>query len=189
MSKIDFMAALPKRAPSPGDLGLAVGQTWFNRDGYMVTVTACIGGIRFSVDKDPTIPTNGYVVRPDGTSTMHGTDRFDLVERVTRVYIAGPMTGYPDLNFPAFHNAAKEYRRRDCFVINPAEINAGADEAAIVAKMTVEQHQSHWVACMRKDISALMTCDEIVMLDGWTRSKGANLEHHIARALGMTVHY
>ena len=29
---------------------------------------------------------------------------------MTRIYIAGPMTGYPELNFPAFHAAANSLR-------------------------------------------------------------------------------
>lgn len=92
-----------------------------------------------------------------------------------RTYIAGPMTGYPDLNFPAFHAAAAEYRAKGCEVLNPAEINPDPN--------------AEWVDCMRQDIAALVTCGHVVMLDGWTASRGAVLEHHIASALGMTITY
>jgi nucleoside 2-deoxyribosyltransferase len=91
-----------------------------------------------------------------------------------RVYIAGPMTGYPDLNFPTFHRVAARYRAKGLEVVNPAEINS--DPAA------------GWVDCMRNDIRELVTCDAIVLLPGSERSKGASLELHIARALGMGVH-
>lgn len=90
-----------------------------------------------------------------------------------KIYIAGPMTGHPELNFPAFHAAAADYRARGAFVINPAEINA--DPTA------------EWADCMRADIAALVTCDTIVLLDGYEKSKGATLELTIAQALGMTV--
>ena len=43
-----------------------------------------------------------------------------------RIYVAGPMTGHPELNFPAFHAAATELRALGHHVENPAEINADA---------------------------------------------------------------
>lgn len=88
-----------------------------------------------------------------------------------RIYLAGPMTGLPDLNFPAFHQAAASLRASGYEVINPAEINA--DPAA------------GWNACMRADIAQLVTCDAIALLPGFEKSKGATLERHIARALEM----
>lgn len=90
-----------------------------------------------------------------------------------RIYIAGPMTGIPALNFPAFHAEAKRLRALGYEVVNPAEINA--DPAA------------GWVECMRADIRELVTCEAISLLTGWEKSRGATLEHHIAQALGMAV--
>lgn len=90
-----------------------------------------------------------------------------------RVYLAGPMTGYPELNFPAFHREAARLRATGLDVVNPAEINV--DPAA------------GWVECMRADIRELVTCDGIALLPGWEKSKGATLEHHIASALGLAV--
>ena len=40
---------------------------------------------------------------------------------------------------------------------------------------------------MVKDILGLVECDHICMLDGWEKSKGASLEHHIATVLDITV--
>lgn len=90
-----------------------------------------------------------------------------------KVYIAGPMTGLPELNFPAFHRVAARLRAQGHEVANPAEINADPTMG--------------WNTCMRRDIPELVTCDAIVLLPGWERSKGATLEHHIARALDMGV--
>lgn len=104
-----------------------------------------------------------------------------------RTYIAGPMTGYADLNFPAFHAKAKEQRALGYEVINPAEINGGADELVACKEMSFSELDAHWRACMRNDIAGLLTCERIVMLDGWTKSRGATLEHHIAKALGFEV--
>lgn len=90
-----------------------------------------------------------------------------------RVYIAGPMTGYAELNFPAFHAAAAALRAAGLEVINPAEINVDPSMG--------------WSACMRADIVQLVTCDRIHLLPGWSKSEGASLEHYIASKLGLVV--
>ena len=92
-----------------------------------------------------------------------------------RIYVAGPMTNLPQMNFPAFHAAAAQLRAEGWHVENPAEINS--DPNAV------------WIDCMRADIARLATCDAIYMLPGWEWSKGASLEHHIARALDFQVIY
>ncbi|MGI4815862.1 MAG: DUF4406 domain-containing protein [Janthinobacterium lividum] len=91
-----------------------------------------------------------------------------------RLYVAGPMSGYQDLNFPAFHCQTARLRALGYDVVNPAEINPN-----FCAK---------WNDCMRADIQGLMTCAGIAMLPGWTRSKGASLEHYIAVALEIPVY-
>lgn len=90
-----------------------------------------------------------------------------------KLYLAGPMTGYPELNFPLFHREAARLRAIGHEVINPAEINI--DPAA------------GWAECMRADIQHLVTCEGIAMLPGWLKSRGASLELRIADALGMHV--
>lgn len=92
---------------------------------------------------------------------------------IANCYIAGPMTGYVELNFPLFHAVTAHYRALGWHVVNPAEINA--DPAA------------GWLTCMRQDIKQLVDCDTIVMLPGWSSSRGASLEYHIALHLGMHV--
>lgn len=107
---------------------------------------------------------------------------------MTRLYLAGGMTGYPDLNFPLFHSEAARLRALGYDIVNPAEINGGADELVACASMSDQQLAAHWQKCMRKDITVLMTCDGIAMLPGWERSRGAKIEHGVAAALGFEVH-
>ena len=92
-----------------------------------------------------------------------------------RLYIAGPMTGLPDLNFPAFNRAAAILRAAGYEAINPAEINPDPTAG--------------WEACMRADIAELVKCDGVALLPGWERSRGASLEAHIAHSLGMRLVY
>lgn len=97
---------------------------------------------------------------------MHDQDR-------PLVYLSGPMTGLPDLNFPAFTAAATQLRSQGLRVINPAELNP-------------DQNAS-WHDCMRADIKALCDCNAIALMPGWERSAGANLELHIAHRLGLRI--
>lgn len=94
---------------------------------------------------------------------------------MNKIYISGPMSGHPELNFPAFHAKAAELRAKGVDVVNPAEI---------------EQPDPHsWTACMRADLKQLLDCDAIVMLPGWQHSTGANIEILLAKAIGCEVEY
>nr|WP_314532349.1 DUF4406 domain-containing protein [uncultured Pseudomonas sp.] len=89
-----------------------------------------------------------------------------------RIYLSGPMTGLPGLNFPVFAAMTASLRDNGHRVTNPAEINPDGGS---------------WNDCMRRDIVALMYCDTVATLPGWEHSKGARLEVLIAERLGMTV--
>ncbi|WP_426214744.1 DUF4406 domain-containing protein [Pseudomonas sp. DWRC2-2] len=89
-----------------------------------------------------------------------------------RIYLSGPMTGLPGLNFAAFHTMTTKLRAGGHTVTNPAEINTDGGT---------------WNDCMRRDIAALMGCDTIATLPGWEHSTGARLEVLIAERLSMTV--
>jgi hypothetical protein len=89
-----------------------------------------------------------------------------------RIYIAGPMTGKPEWNFPAFFEAAEALKRAGYEPVNPAEAFGGD---------TSRTHQEY----MREACRQLATCQGILLLDGWRESKGATFECCIAHVLGM----
>lgn len=91
-------------------------------------------------------------------------------DRTMRVYIAGPMTGLPEFNFPAFNAMAEVLRADGWHVENPAE-HGHVDGA-------------EWADYLRYDISRLSTCSAMMLLPGWSSSRGARLEVSIARELG-----
>lgn len=93
--------------------------------------------------------------------------------RVNTVYVAGPMTGYTDHNFPAFNKAADKLRSQGYTVFNPAD--HGVVEGAT------------WEDYLRFDITKLIQCDTIYLLEGWENSKGAQLELLIAQKLNMKI--
>lgn len=90
-----------------------------------------------------------------------------------RIYVAGPMTGYPEFNYPAFEEAAARLRAAGYDVVSPHEINSAGDL----------DHSWDWF--MRRDIADLVTCDAVATLAGWATSRGAQLEVSIAKGLGM----
>lgn len=91
-----------------------------------------------------------------------------------RIYIAGPMTGYPDCNFAAFHTAAERLAQAGWKVFNPAENFGGRKDLPREAYL-------------RLDLSMLAQCDAIAMLPGWEDSRGAKLEYLVAHELGCVV--
>lgn len=91
---------------------------------------------------------------------------------MNRVYIAGPMTGLPEFNFPAFHAAAARLRAHGLEVENPAENPAPPCGT--------------WQGWMRKSIAQLITCDAVVLLPNWhDNSDGARTEYMLAVNLRM----
>lgn len=88
-----------------------------------------------------------------------------------RIYIAGPMTGLPDFNYPAFHAEAARLRALGYHVENPAE----------------NPKQPSWGKYMRQSLRQMLTCDTIALLPGWTGSRGATLERYVGQIVGLQV--
>ena len=88
------------------------------------------------------------------------------------VYLAGPMTGLPEWNRPAFHAAAQAWRVRHHVVLNPAE-NFGGDERIPYADY------------IRASIRQVLAVQAIALLPGWQESRGARVEVHLALTLGL----
>ena len=93
--------------------------------------------------------------------------------KAKRIYIAGPMTGLPELNFPAFNAEAARLRALGYDVVNPVELNP--------------DRKTPWAECMRRDLKALLDCDTLVTLHGWEYSIGARLETHVAQHVGIKI--
>lgn len=93
-----------------------------------------------------------------------------------RCYLSGPMTGIPEFNYPEFHRVATWLRHHGWEVVSPAEQDAHSG---------LDPEKAEWADFLRWDIRVLLDCDTIVLMDGWHRSRGARLEHHIAVEIGM----
>ncbi len=94
-----------------------------------------------------------------------------------KLYLSGPMTGYPEHNYPAFKAAAERWRYHldNVEVFNPAEAFDGDQTLP-------------YTTYMRNDIHLLLQSDAIALLPGWRDSKGSRFELLIAQNLGLAVY-
>ena len=125
-----------------------------------------------------------------------------------RIYIAGPMTGKPDLNRPAFVAAEKRLTAQGHFVINPhriSELFGTAKELAesfadfyfvedqnrlnrfYEASREIERRITLARAVMDVDLAAVRSCDAIYILRGWESSRGAKKELAEALEHGLEI--
>lgn len=131
--------------------------------------------------------------------------------RPFRLYLAGPMSGLPQHNFPAFNRAAKELRDAGFEVFNPAENEPrepGCSDCAF-GHQPFESEPCH--TCMSTthpgypgyrradgeldefshymaiDLPEVCKADGVAFPPGWAASKGACLEHHVAVQCGKKI--
>jgi hypothetical protein len=126
-----------------------------------------------------------------------------------RVYLAGPMRGIPEFNFPAFDEAAARGRAMGLEIISPAELDRAhglnetghdgkVDDNGLSAVCTHEFMASaawrDFKAIVGRDPSdrTLRTeqnrgCDFVALLPGWENSRGARAEKAIAEWVGIMV--
>ena len=90
-----------------------------------------------------------------------------------RIYIAGPMTGYPGLNKLAFCRMEQELSKYDLIVLNPAVLPHGLDY----------DEYMHMCKAMI-DVAAY-----VVFLHGWEHSRGAKEEYLYALNRGKEIIY
>lgn len=89
------------------------------------------------------------------------------------LYLAGPMTGHDDWNYPKFHDAAAALRELGYVVLNPAE--------------TEGDPAKPWAWWLRRALRQVTEADGLALLAGWGASRGALLEVQVAGALGMEI--
>lgn len=91
-----------------------------------------------------------------------------------KLYLAGPMTGIENFNFPAFHEAAAVLRDKGHDVVNPAD-NFDGDQSR------------PWAEYLSKAVVQVADCAGIVLLPGWEGSTGVELELAVARKHHLAI--
>lgn len=104
-------------------------------------------------------------------------------------YIAGPMRGYPQFNFPAFDDAKLRGQSLGWKVISPADMDRSTGfDPNVPVEITPDMSREFF----RRDMEAVGNLraesgDAIAMLPGWEKSTGASCEHQAALWLGLRV--
>ncbi len=100
-------------------------------------------------------------------------------------YIAGPMRGYPEFNFPAFDAARDELLEVGYDVISPADIDrtAGDTNNGDQCRFALRDFWSMYFIKTNEKGSA------IFLLKGWEKSIGATAEKALADWMGLGVRY
>lgn len=112
-------------------------------------------------------------------------------------YIAGPMRGIPEFNFPAFFEA-EDYLYDMCLgpddvLFNPARRDVDQYGTDLYHEREGDLEEIPWFdlqEAMKADLDFIVNhCTSIVMLPGWSQSSGAIHEKATAEVLGQTVLY
>lgn len=112
-----------------------------------------------------------------------------------KIYLAGPMRGIPEFNFPEFHRYAKKLREQGHTVFSPAEqdietygcdISKGIDsgsELELVEKFGFDLRKT-----LCTDLSWIcLEADAVALMPEWKKSRGAQAERATAIALGLNI--
>lgn len=93
-----------------------------------------------------------------------------------KVYISGSITGLDEEYVKSlFEFAENWWKELGHEPVNPMKIE--------------HNHDCSWESYMKEDLKALLDCDHIFMLDNWWLSRGARIEHDLAKELGIKIIY
>ena len=97
------------------------------------------------------------------------------------IYVSGKITGTSDYT-DRFSAAEDRLIAEGYEVLNPVRTGKWLERY-------LEPEKPTWVQYMKYAIAAMMEADYIYMMRGWNQSKGARLEHFLARVLNYNIIY
>jgi len=106
-----------------------------------------------------------------------------------KIYIAGPMRGYPQFNFPAFDEAYHSLVEQGFIPISPADLDRVHEGWIDFPPEDVSPNLEMAKRCIGRDVAAIMECQAIYLMKGWENSSGAKVELALAAFLGLGIYY
>jgi hypothetical protein len=112
-----------------------------------------------------------------------------------KIYVAGPMRGVAEFNFPAFHAAAAKLRAEGHEVFSPAERDIRVHGEAFSKNShdgdndkAEREHGFNLREALADDLAWICReADAVALMPGWVLSKGATAERATAIALGLEI--
>lgn len=103
---------------------------------------------------------------------------------MSKFYLAGPMTGIPQFNFPTFDAAAADLRSRGYDIVSPAELDDPKTRELSLAspdgKPEEKLNGQTWADFLARDVKLIGDqVTGIILLPGWWKSRGARLESFV----------
>ncbi len=101
-----------------------------------------------------------------------------------KIYIAGPMRGIPDWNFPAFDAAVERWTREGYQAFSPAITGRALGYKSTNMQLSQEDLKHVMIV----DISCIYRADGLALLPGWEHSRGVAVELALAQFLRMQIY-
>lgn len=92
------------------------------------------------------------------------------------IYIAGPVSGQPELNRPAFYQAQEQLNALGFEIRNPHDFC-----------MDIKSEDPADPLYYRRGFQVLTECSDLLLLDGWQYSAGAQVERKAAVLFKMGI--
>lgn len=112
------------------------------------------------------------------------------------IYLAGPMSGIPQFNFPLFNSVTATLRERGYKVVSPVETDTEKMRELAYAspdgdpKVLLEATDETWGEVLANDVRIIADdISSVVLLPGWENSKGARLEAFVAHLCEHHIFY
>ena len=105
----------------------------------------------------------------------------NLNTKKDKIFISGPMTGYPDFNFPLFNKVSEILTSQGFDVVNPVTICKKYKRERVLSDKTV------FDSMISEQQDAERKCTTLLLLPKWEESIGVRLELQTAIELKMKI--
>lgn len=104
-----------------------------------------------------------------------------------KFYLAGPMSGIPQFNYPLFDKSAARLRERGLEIVSPAELDDAATRAHAMASLDGKgTGPNTWGDFLARDVKIVADqVQGVILLPRWYTSRGAKLEAYV----GILCHH
>lgn len=104
------------------------------------------------------------------------------------IYLSGKISGMTREDYVKEFQIARQLvitKHNPCIIISPIELGDLLEQKHLKEKL---EHPK-WYDYMRICIGELTHCSHIVMLSNWKKSRGARIEHYLAKILKLEIIY